>query len=189
MQGHVIGRWRLQEEGLWDGKEEKVVQRGVWRGGRERENSTHLDSAESGDQMTGVGQCQLQSVGGLLPGAGCCHQLPHDTKGESTGVRRDPGRPTIHRDAPQHLAQALLRLLQLSLLEMLPTVLLYRTTLLRQVCGRAFAPAFPVSVVISCLNFMSTPSRPIFGALLGSLWSSLKVCHSPKEFAKSLPRS
>lgn len=115
-----------------------------------------------------------------------CHMIP---RGESTGVRRDSGHPTTHRDAPQHLAQALPRLLQLSLLEMLPTVLLFRPTLLRQVCGRAFAPAFPMSVVISCLNLMSTSSRPIFGALLGSLWSSLKACHSPEEFAKSLPRS
>lgn len=171
----MIGRQRLQEkEGLWDGKmpfagqEEKVV----WRWSlevREGENSRHLDSTESGDQMTGVGQRQLQSVRGLLPGAGCCHQLPHDTKGESTGVRRDPGHPTTHRDAPQHLAQALPGFLQLSLLEMLPTVLLFRPTLLRQVCGRAFSPAFPVSVVISSLNLMSTPSRLIFRALLGSL--------------------
>lgn len=176
MQRQVIGRRRFQkEEGLWDGKmlfagqEEKVVRR--WSVEvREGENSRHLDSTESGDQMTGAGQCQLQSVGGLLPGAGCCHQLvSHDTKGESTGVRRDSGQPTTHRDAPQHLAQALPGLLRLSLLEMLPTVLLFRPTLLRQVCGRAVAPVFPVSVVISCLNLMSTPSRPIFGALLGSL--------------------
>lgn len=95
-----------------------------------------------------------------------CHMIP---RGESTGVRRDSGHPTTHRDTPQHLAQALLGLLQLSLLEMLPTVLVFRPTLLRQVCGRAFAPAFPVSVVISCLNLLSTPSRPFFGALLGRL--------------------
>lgn len=60
----------------------------LWPGGEsgaERSVEGREGSAESGDQMTGVGQCQLQSVGGLLPGAGCCHQLPHDTKG---GVHR-----------------------------------------------------------------------------------------------------
>lgn len=111
-----------------------------------------MDSAESGNQMTGMRQRQLRSVGGLLPGAGCCHQLPHDTKVESTGVRRDPGHPTTHRDAPQHLAQALPGLLQLFLLQMLPTVLLFRPTLLRQVWQ-----GLCTSFSRVCGNFLSQP--------------------------------